>query len=800
MTDVALGNLSPYDFELLTQDLLTREWGDRFEGFTVGRDGGIDLRILKPGGVGNHTVVQCKHYAGSGYKSLLSAVKREAPKAATLKAKRYVLVTSVPMTAGRKHELGQALRAHQVSIVDNDVFGAEDVQFLLRRYEDVQKTHFKLWLNSTAVLERLLNGDIFSRTEGWLEELKEKAALFVPNESVQQAQRLLSEEHVCLISGPPGVGKTTLADILFMIYAAEGYQPVVISEDVSEADRLYAADRRQIFLFDDFLGRTTTFDRLGKNEDDRLLRLIRRVKRSSNKRFLLTTREYILQQARFEYERLEDAELDLSKLVLNVGTYTRRHKALILYNHIYFSDANESVREAVRDSGVYKKLVRHRNYNPRLISDAIRLGLKGGVQASDFPNHLLETFDHPKGLWGHVFRRQFSATCRAFLALTAVMDTPAPLSILERAHARLMLHLGTHESFVESMRVLEGTALHISRFVGGGALVHLENPGVEDAVLGELLPDPLIFRVVLEIAPNFDHLLRLWLYGREPSRELVGSKYLREQPSTGRSSTRKSRRSILSLGVPEEDRLRPDLSRQLLDNAETLVLRLGLLAGDEVGEAETIEQLHLLLSVAEDLLLEVLPPECLRRFVLLASPEGKRVYSCAPIKSAVVDLMGAVARARLTFPGLTELASGWVDRFYESLDTPDDYELLLELNRMIGRLPTSSEAPLRQIDRESLRLSFLEMIDHGVDSWPIGEYSDDLGATLMAAQRVAVSLQLNDRAWSVAREILTSRLEDAREQEDHNDYDRDYDGDFSSNYASGEADEPWLDDLFDTLA
>jgi hypothetical protein len=85
-------NLSSQDFEELSRDLLQAEWGVRLEAFKSGRDKGIDLRYARA----EHktTIVQCKHYIGSGFSKLLSHLKlEEKPKIALLKPKRYVVVT-----------------------------------------------------------------------------------------------------------------------------------------------------------------------------------------------------------------------------------------------------------------------------------------------------------------------------------------------------------------------------------------------------------------------------------------------------------------------------------------------------------------------------------------------------------------------------------------------------------------------------------------------------------------------------------------------------------------------------------
>ena len=204
-------SLSPLDFEELTQDLLQRHWGVTLESFATGRDRGIDLRHLAP--AGGNTIVQVKHYVASGYATLRSHLRRkELPKIEALSPDRYVLVTSVGLSPDRKQELAADLSPFVQSAAD--VFGQDDVNALLRAHPDIEQRHYKLWLTSTAVLDAVVNAEVIGRSDALLLDIQRKAEIYVRNDSFPQAQRILEANHVCLISGPPGIGKTTLAEML----------------------------------------------------------------------------------------------------------------------------------------------------------------------------------------------------------------------------------------------------------------------------------------------------------------------------------------------------------------------------------------------------------------------------------------------------------------------------------------------------------------------------------------------------------------------------------------------------------
>src|ERR1700730_15193657 len=141
-------SLSSHDFEALVRNLLQAEWGIALEAFKTGRDAGIDLRYARP--ASGTTIIQCKHYAASGFRKLLAHLRDcERPKVERLAPRRYVVVTSVSLTPANKDDIVHALQPF--------VLGAHDLEGLLSRHPAVERGNFKLWLTSTAVLERVLH-------------------------------------------------------------------------------------------------------------------------------------------------------------------------------------------------------------------------------------------------------------------------------------------------------------------------------------------------------------------------------------------------------------------------------------------------------------------------------------------------------------------------------------------------------------------------------------------------------------------------------------------------------------------
>lgn len=516
--------LSPPEFEELTHDLLERKYSIELQSFTSGRDRGIDLRHASTPDM--KVIVQCKHYVKSSYSALLSNLKnKELPKLRKLSPARYILSTSVGLTPANVDELLRIL--HPFCRSPHDIIGQSDLNDLLRKHRDLEQRHFKLWMTSEPVLTRLLNNSVFIQSALTIDEIKRRLSLFVYTDSVAKASEQLERDHVCIIAGIPGIGKTTLAEMLLVEYIFNDWQIVTITHHINDALDVYQQDPEasQVFYYDDFLGQVSSADKLGKNEDKSILRFIAAVERNPRKRFLLTTREYILAQAKATHEPLQRSDIDIFKYVLECEEYTEVDKARILLNHLFFWDVPQEHIAEIVSGRQYRKIIDHENYSPRLIEWMTKPKSVSGCPPQEYADKFIRQLDDPWELWQHAFQYQIGESARSLL-ISLTTCNPAAFSndlctCFEAIHAARASRKNfptREEDFNESMNELEGNFLRLER-VHDDVVVSFHNPSVLDFMRRVFHDSRTLLEDTLSECVYFDQVRCLTDLDRERERE-----------------------------------------------------------------------------------------------------------------------------------------------------------------------------------------------------------------------------------------------------------------------------------------
>ncbi|KAB1593826.1 hypothetical protein C5O75_007795 [Burkholderia cepacia] len=495
MPDYDFKTLNDKEFEALCTDLLSRFLDRRFERFKPGKDGGVDGRYFADDGL--EVILQCKHWANTPTSQLITELARkEKPKLDRLKPRRYILAISNPLSRSDKKKIADSLKPYLIR--DDDIYGKEDLNDLLSRFPEVERSNYKLWLHSSSVLAFIAQSGIMGRSEFSLDEIVQKSARYAITENHEKALEISNRLGVLIISGDPGVGKTTLAEHLCLQYVSDGFQFINVREDIGEAEQIFSKNSKQIFYFDDFLGRNY-LDALRGHEGGHLAGFMRRVAVNKLKRFILTSRSTILNQGKFFIDAFENENLKRNECELRIEALSLIDKGRILYNHIWHSGLSDEFREEFYTDKRYRKVIEHRNFNPRIISFITDPTRRESEDVAGYWPYVERSLADPARIWGHPFDVQLDASQRAIVLLVVLYRRRIEERTLADAFHRLADRPGNQNlrgryDFGSYIRLLTGSFL--SRFFYGNADVAFDlfNPSIGDFVLRRYATDVRMLR------------------------------------------------------------------------------------------------------------------------------------------------------------------------------------------------------------------------------------------------------------------------------------------------------------------
>jgi len=481
MVDYDFHQLNDKEFEVLCTDLLSAHFGLHIERYKQGKDGGIDGRFFS--NKENTVIIQCKHYLKSGINALISKIKiEEKTKVDKLSPSRYILTTSIPLLPSDKKKILTALHPHIKT--EADIFGQEDLNSILTLNDYILKKNYKLWFHGSIILEKILNNDAHQNNTHKIKEISDNNKKYVITKNHELAKELLEKNHTIIIKGAPGIGKTTLAEQLCYEYLSDGYELCTIEEKIVEGDIQFNPKIKQIFYFDDFLG-DVIFDTRNNNNSSRITRFIKRILHSDNKKFILTSRSNILNEARNSISAFTNENIDLHEFEIDIQSLNNIDKAKILYNNIWHNNIDESFKEKIYTDKNYLKIIHHKNYNPRIISfitDSYKIKT---IFEKDYWNYIVATLNNPKDVWHNVFQIQLDEISRTLIIAIAINENAIGYKGISEEEIKNIFHKisDSTTTFNDITKKLTGALLNRSIKSNKEVEFTLFDPSIRDYIL-----------------------------------------------------------------------------------------------------------------------------------------------------------------------------------------------------------------------------------------------------------------------------------------------------------------------------
>ena len=501
--DYDFSRLNDREFEALGASIMAKILGKNVEIFKAGKDMGVDGRFWI--GEGKEGIIQCKHYAGTPYRTLISKIKsEEVAKVEKLKPAKYIFITSQRLSRVNKKEIKNIFRPYirrEDDVIDYEYLNA----FLLKKEnQNIVEQNLKLWITSASVLDIIYNNAIKGRSESLIKDLQEKAYKYVTTENHSKGLQILEENNVLILTGEPGIGKTTLADNLSLYYSVKGYEFCDIEENISEAENIFREreEKKILFYCDDFLG-SMYYDAVTNKRDSHIMKFIKRIRKDNSKKFILTSRTTILNKAFSLSQIFQNEHIRDNEFLLKVDNLNDIDKAKILYNHIYHTNLGKEYIDEIYKNKRYKEIIRHRNFNPRII-DFITDGKKvGEVTPNNYWKYILKILDDPQYIWVDYFQTQTDDYVRALTYLTVFNNGKISEDKLRRSYNTFLkippINSGDNsdKSFDSVRKLASKSLMNRLQIEEDNFEYRLFNPSIADFVLGAYSSDTeLIIKIL----------------------------------------------------------------------------------------------------------------------------------------------------------------------------------------------------------------------------------------------------------------------------------------------------------------
>lgn len=437
-----LSNLNDYEFEILCKDIMEVKLNTKLHRFAKGCDGGIDLCDSKK--TMNH-MIQVKHYINSKYSNLKKCLKDELIKVGKHKPVNYYICCSIELLPQQRKEIFLMFKEYMKDM--SFIIDKTDIDDFLSKEENktIVEKNYKLWLCSTNVLSMIENQHIFIDCNEILNDIEKYTKLFVTTKAYFECRKKLLEKNIIIITGTPGVGKSTISKMLLLFFASNKYSVRYVTDnDIKDIKNILSQEpsKKEIILLDDFLGQH--YLKLKEKQPNELKTLISFVERNSNKKIIMNSRITIINEAyssSIDFANLFDT-YEKENYLIDLDKMSFLEKAQILYNHLYFNDLPNDFFLDIKKNKNYISIVKHKNYNPRIIEYVTKSKNYNSVSPNEYADYIFSKLNNPDSVWEDEFRNRLEEFDRILMnTLYSLTNDKIKIDILEKAFNKRILSI-----------------------------------------------------------------------------------------------------------------------------------------------------------------------------------------------------------------------------------------------------------------------------------------------------------------------------------------------------------------------
>lgn len=526
MAEYRLDELGWFQFERLCQSLLKAHCGLSVEAWggkgDLGRDAYSTGPLCFPGKDENEGpfVFQAKFVSGAngagakpmqgllkGVRAELAEIAKREEKGSWEEPRFYALLTNTPLTVARRKEVKKALKKGLAKTTTITVLGAGDIDGMLDDSKDTVRLAFPQILGLRdvfALLNETVNKDIINRSKVALSMGAELAKTFAATGAYEEALGVLRRRHFVVLTGPPEMGKTTIARIIALARLSEGWEACEC-RGPDDLLRVHDSEKPQVFVADDAFGSTEYQPEKGSQWADELERILQML--DARHWLLLTSRPAPLRTA-LEKLYLRGAAEDFPKpqeVIVNASKLTEEEKAQMLYRHAKNSVESEEGRALIAKHAV--AMVRHKDFTPLRIRHFVTqrlpeiMELPEAKRQAEMGRAVTASMAEPTASMKTSFAG-LDPECRTLLI--AMLDShESTISLKEELAGAFERHLGwaPHRSARANAQIVDEHFVRLTHWEDLDATEpsHVEwvHPSVRDMVIGHLMDDAAARRAFL---------------------------------------------------------------------------------------------------------------------------------------------------------------------------------------------------------------------------------------------------------------------------------------------------------------